>query len=140
MTSFLSLFCSRTQRGLIHVQCLSRKARILPLNTAVTAYISSFIDFTLSPFLDQELTIADKYLERCSEPALRYYIHALPEILTVMDLSSIYNTDFDIDQDALDHTRTLTDQAQRVLHYTFARLIDTSRQLYDNKAPHSTTP
>ena len=115
---------------------LSRESHILFLNKAVMAHhIISYIKFTPSSLHSQELNIAHKYLQRCSEPALRHYIHALPEILTVMDLMSIYGTEFSTDQNIQAYIRRTRAHAQRVLHRTFRQLIDTSRRRYRNQTP-----
>ena len=100
ITSYLNRFNARMRSNAFLIDLKSRKKYILALkslpcqlNVAVTINILSFLDFTPNSFYDQELPLARAYHRRCSQPALRSYMHTLPEILTVMDLIKIYATD-----------------------------------------------
>ena len=137
MTSYLNRFYACMRKDAFFVELTARTKYIISntshiqLNAAVTSYILSFLDYTPSPSHAQEVAIARAYHERCSTPALRYYIHTLPLIHTVMDLMAIYATDTQMNPDQQRRNRHTLDHSQVILSRTFSRLVEASTRYYD---------
>ena len=97
--------------------------------------ILSFFDFTPNPFYDQELPLAHAYHRHCSQPVLRAYMHTLPEILTVMDLLTIYATDSSADPEQQRHNREEANHFEFILRQTFHRIIEASTRYHTANTP-----
>ena len=104
-------------------------------HVAVTTHILSFLDFTPSSFYNQELPIARAYYHRRSQPALRSYMHTLTEILTVMDLITIYATDSSTNPDQQHRNREEADHSEFILRETFHRIIEASTRYHNANTP-----
>ena len=99
------------------------------------AHILSFLDCTSSLFLADEVLIARAYYYRCSTPFYRNYIHTLPEILTVMDLTTVYATNPKPESDQDRRIRTNSCKFKGILRKTLSYLINASKDYYNAETP-----
>ena len=141
MTSYLNRFYARTKRDSLYTDLIAGSKRTDPnntepqLNTHVMEHTFSFLDFMPSPHLVDEILIAREYIVRCTTPYYRSYIHTLPEILTVMDLITLYAIDRTSESDHDRRIRRESKNSKAILRSTLSHLINASKDYHNVGLP-----
>ena len=135
ITSYLNRFYARMRSNAFLIDLKSRKKYIFELKSTSYQLNLAVMNFRPNPFYDQELPLARAYHRRCSQPALRSYMHTLPEILTVMVLITVYATDSSTDPEQQRRNREEANHSEFILRQTFHRIIEASTRYHTANTP-----